>query len=56
MTDKTAFERLYYKEIQLLSILERVSFNTALDVLYNEYKVAGNSANFKELLMSWELV
>ena len=54
--DKTDFESQYTREITLLKVLEGVSFDSALENLYFEFKrLEGDIVKFKVLLKEWEL-
>lgn len=56
MLTEGQFENRYNREIVLLSVGEGVSFGSALDNLYSEYKrLNGDEAKFKKLLAEWEL-
>ena len=56
MLNENEFETKYTKEIKRLKDDECVSFTSALDNLFAEYKVlGGDEEKFNQLLVEWEL-
>lgn len=56
MINETKFEMQYSQVIRRLSEDEGVSFSSALDDLFSEFKkLDGNEKEFNQLLIDWEL-
>ena len=56
MISETKFEMQYSQVIRRLSEDEGVSFSSALDNLFSEFKnLEGNEKEFNKLLIDWEL-
>ena len=56
MISETKFEMQYEKVVRRLSDDEGVSFCSALETLYEEFKgLQGNADDFNKLLIDWEL-